>query len=656
MNCKMTKKMPISKALLLVTLLTLSAPTLSAEYWLRARAFDKNLGGGLGSVPMWGFASCTSNFAECSAPTVPGPALNVPAGDVSGLTVHLQNRLSEPVSMVINGQNLPVPVPGKSPVWTDGTAGDRTSATQRVRSFTHEAAATNGVATYSWPSIKPGTYLYQSGTHPQIQVQMGLYGALNHDALASTASNLAEAYAGVTYNQSATLLLSEIDPELHLAVANGDYGPAKRITSTLNYEPKYFLINGRPFTGGRNQLPEVRAGERTLLRFLNAGLRTRVPMINSGYFRLVAEDGNPYPWAANPRSQYTVLLPAAKTIDAIYIGQTPTGNDTNFVITDRRMGLNNAADLDGGMMAYLRVASVGNPPRITAPSANSSLSGMQELNFTTQVVATDPEGGQLTYSLDVFPVGMTISSTGAIAWTPNSTQAGNQLVTARVTDPTGQFVTRSFSINVAINKYPPVALADTYMMVQGSTLNIAAAGILANDTDGDSNPLVAVNISAASTGTLAGNVNGSFSYTPPTTSYTGAATFTYSAFDQVFTSAPATVTINVIADRAPVAVNDIASAKQRRKNTVYTPALINVLANDTDPDTVLEPSNKIDATTVVVVTKPTRGGIVTVNSATGDMSYTPALNFEGTDSFSYAVKDTLGVSSNNATVRINVRN
>ena len=31
---------------------------------------------------------------------------------------------------------------------------------------------------YYWNNIQPGTYAYQSGTHPQVQVQMGLYGAM----------------------------------------------------------------------------------------------------------------------------------------------------------------------------------------------------------------------------------------------------------------------------------------------------------------------------------------------------------------------------------------------------------------------------------------------------------------------------------------------
>ena len=650
MNCKMTKMMSAGKMLLVLALVSISEPTLSAEYWLKTAKLNVAMPGGV-SVPMWGFAQCQpNNYNECDPASVPGPALVVPPGDISGLTVHLQNNLPEPVSMIINGQ-----ITAMTPVWTDGTSGPRTLPTQRVRSFTHEAAALvvggiPSVANYNWPVIKPGTYLYQSGTHPQVQVQMGLYGAMTGDAV------VGQAYAGHAYTQTVTMLFSEIDPALHNAVANGTYGTAVGPTSTLNYNPKYFLINGQPFTGSKKSIVDnLNAGQPTLLRFLNAGLQTRVPTISSGYMRLIAEDGNPYPWAANPRSQYSVMLPAAKTIDALLVGQTPTGQKTSYVIYDRRMGLNNDAALDGGMMAYLFFDKVGNPPNISAPAVNTVLAGMQEVPFSYQVLATDPEGGILTYSLDAHPVGMAISSTGLITWTPNSVQAGIQTATIRVTDPTGQFATQTFTVNVAVNLYTPVAVADSYTMVQASILNVAAAGVLTNDTDGDLNPLSASNYSLASTGSVTGNVNGSFTYTPPTPAFVGTATFTYTAFDGAFTSAPATVTINVIANRAPVANNDTANAPQRRRNVVYTPVLINVLANDTDPDTALDPANRINPATVVIVTNPTRRGVVTVDAVTGVVSYTPALNFQGTDSFSYRVRDTLGVISNVATVRVNVR-
>ena len=332
------------KTMLMATLLLASAPAIAAEFWLRAETMnvtmpDSNI------VPMWAFSDCDSTYTTCSAPTVPGPALDVPAGDTNGLTVHLKNTLTKPVSLVINGQMATM-----TPVWTDGTSGPRINRTQRVRSFTHEAAPNGGNATYNWPVIKSGTYLYQSGTHPQVQVQMGLYGALTSDAAAS------QPYTGsATYDSSLTLLFSEIDPILHAAVAGGTYGTSLGPTSTLDYNPKYLLINGKGFESGELPLASYTEGDTVLLRLLNAGLRSRAPMISNGHMSIIAEDGNLYPWAGNPRQQYSVFLPAAKTIDALYVAKGVAGQSARVAIYDRRLGLINNVALDGGMMGFVEV-------------------------------------------------------------------------------------------------------------------------------------------------------------------------------------------------------------------------------------------------------------------------------------------------------------
>jgi FtsP/CotA-like multicopper oxidase with cupredoxin domain len=202
------------------------ASALAAEYWLKAEATTVTMPGAV-TVPMWAFASCTdATFATCDAASVPGPALVVPPGE--GLTVNLRNNLTAQTSLVIAGQ-----VAAMTPVWNDGSSGPRPSTTARVRSFTHEAAAGGGTAVYTWPNMKPGTYLYHSGTHPQVQVQMGLYGAATKDFAAGFA------YPGVAYDQQVTLLYSEIDPALHDAVAGPTptYGTPAGPTSTLNYVP-----------------------------------------------------------------------------------------------------------------------------------------------------------------------------------------------------------------------------------------------------------------------------------------------------------------------------------------------------------------------------------------------------------------------------------
>jgi hypothetical protein len=242
--------------------------------------------------------------------------------------------------------------------------------------------------------------------------------------------------------------------------------------STLNYQPQYFLINGKPFQVGDPPLATLTVGQRTLVRFLNAGLQTHVPMINGLYMQMIAEDGNPYPWPANPRQQYSVLLPAAKTVDAII---TPPLAGT-YPLFDRRLNLTNAAAQDGGMQAILEVVGGTNvAPTITSTAITTAAVGQP---YSYDVNATDPDAGDvLTYSLDVFPPWMTINgATGLISWTPGA--AGDSSVTVRVTDAGGLFATQSFIITAQ----PAVAPVLLYFSTAGNTV-VPGAGGTADDAD-----------------------------------------------------------------------------------------------------------------------------------------------------------------------------
>jgi FtsP/CotA-like multicopper oxidase with cupredoxin domain len=638
----------LSQALLLAGLVTAAAPASAVEYWLRADTVNVTMPDGV-SVPMWGYALTDMTFVPGTA-SVPGPALTVPAGDPV-LTIHLKNNLPEATSIVIPGQ-----VTAMTPVWDNGMSGARPSATARVRSFTQEALVGGGTADYTWTSVKPGTYLYHSGTHPQVQVQMGLYGSVSGNAVAATATTPAEAYVGVPFNNEVTMLFSEIDPALHTAVATGAYGTAAGPTSTFNYQPKYFLINGKPHAAGDLPLAVLPAGQKTLLRFLNAGLQTHVPVINGQYLKMIAEDGNAYPWPGNPRQQYSVLLPAAKTVDAMFtpmLAGSPA--PTRYTVYDRRLNLTSGAAQDGGMLAQLEVSGTGSPPAITS---SPTLTATQGLSYAYKVTATDPDGGPLSFTLDKAPAGMTINTTSSyiawIGWRPTNAQVGTQAVTVRATDPVGLSTTQSWSITVANVNDAPLVVNDAYTMIKGGTLNVAAPGVLANDSDPDvGDTLTATNYSVPSTGTLAGNADGSFSYTPPAT-YTGMVSFNYLARDNsgLASKTAGFVSISVRANKAPVTVDDTVSS------AANTALIINVLGNDSDPDTAIDPANTINPATVFIPAtgRPNQGGTVTVN-LDGTINYTPKLNFTGTEVFQYAVRDTYtpAAISKAAYVRVNVQ-
>jgi FtsP/CotA-like multicopper oxidase with cupredoxin domain len=316
----------------LIALVIMISPAFGATYNLRAGTMDMPdpANPGVDTILMWGYALVSYDLedglgliAVNGDVTVPGPPLTVPAGQ--GLTVNLTNDLPVPVSIIIPGQI------GDSPQVVRNLDG-------RVVSFTHETPAAGGPVSYNWSSIEPGTYLYHSGTHPAVQVQMGLYGAMTNDALDG-------AYPGIGYDAEALIIYSEIDPALHAAVDGGTYGtPA--YPSTIDYNPKYFLVNG--IAGDAGPVVTAAPGNSVLIRLLNAGLKDHAPEILGSHVSVIAEDGKLYPY---PREQYSMLLAAGKTLDALLL--SPAEGD--YPIFDRRLYRSNVGSVQGPMYTYISV-------------------------------------------------------------------------------------------------------------------------------------------------------------------------------------------------------------------------------------------------------------------------------------------------------------
>jgi VCBS repeat-containing protein len=137
------------------------------------------------------------------------------------------------------------------------------------------------------------------------------------------------------------------------------------------------------------------------------------------------------------------------------------------------------------------------------------------------------------------------------------------------------------------------------------------------------------------------NADGAIVYTPAA-NYNGTDSFTYKANDGQADSNVATVsvTVNPVND-APVAANDSFSTDEDTALTVAAPG---VLGNDSDVDSA--------AITAIMISPPSHGGL-TLN-ADGSFTYTPAANFNGTDSFTYKANDGQADSSP-ATATITVR-
>jgi len=315
--------------------------------------------------------------------------------------------------------------------------------------------------------------------------------------------------------------------------------------------------------------------------------------------------------------------------------------------------------------------------RVTVSASNAPPTAVAETYTTPQgtpltvaapgVLAndSDPDGNPITAVLVTpSPDGtVTLNPDGSFSFAPAAAFTGTTNFSYQAVDNQGAAsapTAATVTVNVAAPaNQPPTATADTYAIPQDTLLTVAAPGVLANDSDPDGNPLTAVLVTPSPDGTVTLNLDGSFSFAPAA-AFTGTTSFSYQAVDsQGAASAPtaATVTVNVAApagNQAPVVMDDTATAPARTSKT-YKRAIINVLANDSDPDTATDPANAIDPATVSLTTVPNQGGSAIIQ-ADGSIAYRPALNFRGTESFRYKVSDTLGLKSpTGALVQISVQ-
>jgi FtsP/CotA-like multicopper oxidase with cupredoxin domain len=175
------------------------------------------------SIYMWGYGLTGHGFQ------LPGPMLCVTSG--KPVTVVLHNALPEPTSIEFPGQ-LAVKANGNPAQPQFDSGGSLTSLVQ-------QAAANDGSVTYTFTAGSPGTYLYQSGTDVVKQKQMGLFGALivRPDGHPTQVNDRAD--SAFTPGKEYVFLLSEVDPDLHVAVERG-------LPFDMNkYRARYFMINGR---------------------------------------------------------------------------------------------------------------------------------------------------------------------------------------------------------------------------------------------------------------------------------------------------------------------------------------------------------------------------------------------------------------------------
>ncbi|MEX7471267.1 Ig-like domain-containing protein, partial [Mycobacterium adipatum] len=294
---------------------------------------------------------------------------------------------------------------------------------------------------------------------------------------------------------------------------------------------------------------------------------------------------------------------------------------------------------DGTATSSVATVSITISPVNDAPVAGDDIFSINEdSSLTGNLLANDSDvdGDSLTASLTEGPGNGTLefNSDGTFTYTPSANFNGVDWFTYTVSDGVLSSAPALVVVLVDPVNDVPVAGNDSYTVNEDSTL---AGNVLSNDSDAESLSLTATLVSGPTHGTLTLYPNGSFTYTPAP-NYKGTDSFTYTASDGTAISSVAVVSISVAPDnKVPVANADSYTGNEDS-------ALAgNVLANDTDAD-----GNTLTAT---LISGPAHGSLEL--HADGTFTYTPVLNYNGADSFTYTASDGTATSSV-ATVSITV--
>ena len=264
---------------------------------------------------------------------------------------------------------------------------------------------------------------------------------------------------------------------------------------------------------------------------------------------------------------------------------------------------------------------------VTINAAANDTDVDNNLDPTTATVATAPANGIVTNNSD-----------GTFDYSPNPDFNGSDSFTYTISDTNGLTSTATVNITVGAVNDAPVAVDDSVNTAEDTLVTINAA---ANDTDVDGNldPASAAVTTAPANGIVTNNGDGTFDYTP-NPDFNGADSFTYTIADSNGLTSTATVNITVDpVNDAPVAVNDTVTTAE---DTLVT---ISAATNDTDVDGNLDPAS------ATVATAPANGTVT--NNGDGTFDYSPNPDFNGSDSFTYTIADSDGLTDT-ATVNITV--
>ncbi|MCX7257987.1 MAG: tandem-95 repeat protein, partial [Polaromonas sp.] len=248
--------------------------------------------------------------------------------------------------------------------------------------------------------------------------------------------------------------------------------------------------------------------------------------------------------------------------------------------------------------------------------------------------AADVDSSALSARIIAGPVhgSLTVNADGSFSYQGSKDYFGSDSFTYRINDGELNSEVATVSLSITAVNDAPVA-ADVAVTTLEDTATIIR--LIASDVDSAAAQLQFSIQSQPAHGKLARNADGSYSYTP-VANYNGADSFTYTVTDGALVSNLATVQIAVAAvNDAPVA-QDLAATLAEDGFVVLD---IAALASDADGDALN-----------LSVGAAQSGSLI--RQADGRYRYTPAANFNGSDSFTYTASD--GAATAIGTIRLTI--
>jgi CshA-type fibril repeat protein len=315
-------------------------------------------------------------------------------------------------------------------------------------------------------------------------------------------------------------------------------------------------------------------------------------------------------------------------IDSIYGGDdadTISGGEGADLLdggidNDSILGDAGADTITGGQGDDTVDGGAGNDLLTDGVGADVATGGADRDNFVGATAGDRVDGSETGDDFDT----LDLRGVGPISVVYDPANAENGTVTFLNPDGTPNGTMNFINIENVLTGQP-VANPDTATTPEDTAVTIP---VLANDTDGNGQPLTISGTPTAPNGTVTVNPNGTISYTP-NPNFNGTDTITYTVTDPDGNTATSTVTVTV------TPVNDAPEANPDTSTTPFnTPVTFAVLGNDTD----------VDGDTLSILGTPTSPNGTVVRNPNGTLTFTPTAGFVGAAVVNYTIVDEEGLT------------